>query len=306
MTMIKPISEWTHHDLQNLIRDQVQESLNLDYKASASLDKANQKKINEFSKDVAAFANSAGGRIIYGIVEEGHLPTAIDDGVTDPTITREWIEQKLQSTIRPRVQGLIIRQIDLPKGGRSFVIEIPAATTFAPHMSEDQKYYRRYNFESVAMQDYEVKDAMRRSSAPDLFVDVRWLNVEATIDGSATTCMIFIGNRSSEPALYSSVSVWIDKSVTIQQHDDWRLEDSASYRLAGQTYPIQLLHRNLIVPHHQPVFKEKEWNIGSFKFVFHRTAICKLGWRVEAPGNVNEKWGTFHLDSGRVLWSQDD
>lgn len=303
--MNRPVADWTHDDLLALIRDQVQESLTLDYKSAASLNKSDQKKINELSKDVAAFANSAGGRIIYGIVEDKQkkLPVSTD-GVVDPVITREWIEQKLQSTIRPKVQGIIIVPIAVPTGGWAFVIDIPAATTFAPHMSEDHKYYRRYNFESVAMEDYEVKDAMRRSSSPDLFIDIRWTDVEASDDGAVALCLVFIGNRTSEPALYSSVSLWVDEAVKVVEHAEWK-KDRGAYTDAGQQYPIQLFHRNLVVPHHQPIFKEKEWNIAAMGFVFERAKVYKLGWRVEAPGSIAEKWGSFHLEGRRVVWTQE-
>lgn len=47
-------------DLQNLIDSEVEENLNLDYKAAGALEK-NPKKKDEVSKDVSAMANSAGG-----------------------------------------------------------------------------------------------------------------------------------------------------------------------------------------------------------------------------------------------------
>ena len=54
---------WDEDDLLELVKDQVQESLNLDYKDSRALDKTPQ-KIAQLSKDVSAFANSAGGVLI--------------------------------------------------------------------------------------------------------------------------------------------------------------------------------------------------------------------------------------------------
>lgn len=49
--------EWNLDALNNLIKNKVEENLNLDYKAAGSLEK-NDKKTNEISKDVSAFANS--------------------------------------------------------------------------------------------------------------------------------------------------------------------------------------------------------------------------------------------------------
>jgi hypothetical protein len=50
-------------DLDQLIKDGVEESLTLDFKASGALAK-DSRKSDEMCKDVSALANSAGGQII--------------------------------------------------------------------------------------------------------------------------------------------------------------------------------------------------------------------------------------------------
>jgi len=85
--------EWEEEDIEALIRDGVQESLRLDYKRCAALDKRNPKSKADLSKDVSAFANSAGGTLVYGVVEDNHLPTTIDVGFDPSEVTREWVEQ---------------------------------------------------------------------------------------------------------------------------------------------------------------------------------------------------------------------
>lgn len=160
------IETWTEQNLQDLIQNQIQESLTLDYKQSGSLEN-NERNKKEISKDVAAFANSAGGMIIYGIEETGHLPTRIDGGI-DATDKREWLEQVIDSRIHPRINGIIIKQIDLTTGTNraAFVVKIPIGTT--AHQSHDLKYYRRYNFRSVPMYDHEIKMLISRFKEPKL------------------------------------------------------------------------------------------------------------------------------------------
>lgn len=68
-------SPTTVRDIEELIKAQVQESLNLDYKRSNSI---SNKSRAEIAKDVSAFANSDGGLIIYGVEEKDHLPVKID------------------------------------------------------------------------------------------------------------------------------------------------------------------------------------------------------------------------------------
>ena len=128
----------------------MQESLNLDYKGCESLDKRNPKSKKDLSKDVSAFANSAGGVIIYGVIETNHVPTAIDSGYDHTNITREWLEQVINSTIQRRIEGIRIKQIELRKSNSGrviYVVSIPQSKR-APHIAEDHIFYKRFNYQS--------------------------------------------------------------------------------------------------------------------------------------------------------------
>jgi predicted HTH transcriptional regulator len=65
------IRNWDEAYLNELIKSGEKESLTLEYKSSSSL-KNQDKEKNERAKDVSAFANSAGGVILYGILEDKH------------------------------------------------------------------------------------------------------------------------------------------------------------------------------------------------------------------------------------------
>jgi predicted HTH transcriptional regulator len=125
--------------INRLIADGIEESINLDYKASPALAR-DSGSTNELCKDVSAFANSAGGQIVYGVAEDRttRKPTAGDPGVTDPKITREWLEQILNSKIQPRISGVRTAAIDNKKGGAIFVITIPP-NQVGPHQAPRQK-----------------------------------------------------------------------------------------------------------------------------------------------------------------------
>lgn len=162
---MKNANDWDEAYLLEFIRVGEQESLTLDYKASAGLTKTDKTR-NDLSKDVSAFANSAGGFLVYGMLEDKHKPTAIDVGVDRNTITKEWLESVIKSVIQPVVDDLVIKQIDLPNKGAgkvAYVVQIAPATSRAPHQANDHRYYKRFNFESTPMEDYEVRDLMRRS-----------------------------------------------------------------------------------------------------------------------------------------------
>jgi predicted HTH transcriptional regulator len=162
---MKPANDWDEAYLQELIRVGEQEGLRLDYKASAALDKTDGKK-NEVSKDVSAFANSAGGYLVYGMLENKHVPTSIDGGVDRNLITKGWLESVIKSRISPIIEDFAVKQVSLPSKGPdqvAYIVEIAQATSRAPHQAYDHRYYKRYNYESTPMEDYEVRDLMRRS-----------------------------------------------------------------------------------------------------------------------------------------------
>jgi predicted HTH transcriptional regulator len=140
-------------DLEKLIRDQVQESVHLDYKQSEAL--SVQRKPTEIVKDVSSFANSDGGVLIYGIVEKDHLPVRIDDGSDHADITRERIEQLLLSNIQPRV-AFEVAQIPLSADRSVFAVRVLRSTRVHQN-SVDKKYYKRFNFLAQPMEDYETE-----------------------------------------------------------------------------------------------------------------------------------------------------
>jgi hypothetical protein len=163
---------WSQGKIQSYISNQIQESLTLDYKAADALMKTDNKK-KEITKDVSAMANSAGGILIYGIreyIEAGkeHLPEKLDP-VNQSEIPKEWIEQVI-STIHPKIEGIIITPVPIDNSGNLvvYIVEIPQGKT--AYQAADKRYYKRYNFLSSPMDDYEIKDVIGRNQCPRIKV----------------------------------------------------------------------------------------------------------------------------------------
>jgi hypothetical protein len=158
--------DWGEQDLVELISLKQEENLQLDFKRAESLDSTDKKK-TEISKDVSAFANSAGGTIVYGISESAQEPRYAEtlSPINPAKYPKEWLEQIINSRIQPRIQEVLINPVDLGSscpGQYAYVVCIPQSTT--AHQASDHRYYKRYNFESVAMEDYEVRQTMERAS----------------------------------------------------------------------------------------------------------------------------------------------
>jgi hypothetical protein len=154
----------TKKDLENLIKNKIEEGSELEYKSSGALEKSDKAK-SEIAKDVSAMANAVGGLIIYGIKESGHVPREITP-IDRNKFSKEWLEQVINSGIGPKIEGLKIISISVnDEDGSAYVVEIPQGNT-AHQNNVDCKYYRRYNFEAVPMKDYEIRDVMNRAKHP--------------------------------------------------------------------------------------------------------------------------------------------
>ena len=151
---------WDQDRVEQYISQGIEESLNLDYKAADALARDKKKEIR---KDVSAMANSDGGIIIYGLTEDTsnrHLPGSLDP-IDRNTISKEWLEQVI-SNIRPKIEGVIIHPVTIndSKTDVVYVVKIPRSHT--AHQASDKRYYKRFNFQSVPMEDYEIRDVMGR------------------------------------------------------------------------------------------------------------------------------------------------
>lgn len=159
----------TEEDIKQLISLKVEESIHLDFKQSDSLGKNDKKKL-ELAKDVSAFANSAGGFIVYGLIEKNHVADSLSF-IDGDKITKEWIEQVIQTRIQRKIEGLKITPVrinnDLQKS--IYIIKIPESS-LAPHMTSDKRFYKRYNFESVQMEEYEIRNLYNRKEKTNLVI----------------------------------------------------------------------------------------------------------------------------------------
>ena len=204
------MSEYNLKYLHSLIENKVEENLNLDYKASGSLDKQNN-KTTEISKDVSAMANSDGGILIFGIQEDKvnkHLPEKIDP-INRREFSKEWLEQIIQDKIRPRISNFKIYPIDIDNDNVVYVVEIKKSNT--AHQASDKKYYKRFNFQSTAMYDYEIRDILNRNKNPELTIRFELTNQNKTLVVKAI-------NVGSVFAQYVNVKLTIPKRVLKESH----------------------------------------------------------------------------------------
>lgn len=168
MSSLLDKTEFTQQDILDIISSRTEESINIDFKDARALSSGDGKEI---SKDISAFANSDGGLIFYGINENNHVASDLSF-VDGNKYNKEWLENKITTNIQQRIDNLLIIPVrfddDISK--TIYVVKIPKSTN-SPHINGDKKYYRRFNFKSVPMEEYEVRDSYLRVNGSKVVID---------------------------------------------------------------------------------------------------------------------------------------
>ncbi|MEH2420158.1 MAG: ATP-binding protein [Nostoc sp.] len=308
---MKDAWDWEEEDIELLIQTGVQESLTLDYKRCESLDKRNPNRKKDLSKDVSAFANSAGGVIVYGVIEINHLPTGIDSGYDPKDITREWLEQVINSTIQRRIDDVKIKQIELKKSNSGrviYVVSIPQSKR-APHMAEDHIFYKRFNYQSIPMEEYEVRDIGNRADAPDLslqfFLESNAVDIEFEEDKEFSKPIILnalITNESIAPAMFYIVRLFFDKQLTVLNSGGFGFNSEQTLQIGDMAFIANSYSRNYSVPGAMPVWQGVRFKICDPHF---QIAVPKingdmsyaLAWSIDSLGMQQKLRGAFLIVS---------
>lgn len=180
-------SFWTETDIIEF-RGQ-EESLRLEFKSGALLDKPESAWVADLSREMSAFANTEGGILILGMREEksGKRRVASDtDGVSDQ-LTRDQLQRKLEGNLFPYLSGIRVHRVrvsSLP-GRAVFVLDIPAGTT--AYQANDGRYYGRSEFEVKYLPDHEIRVRMARGKVARACLSLRLRNVILSSERQAET-----------------------------------------------------------------------------------------------------------------------
>ncbi len=158
------LNDLTPAHIEDLIESEVPESLALDYKQQLPRGQSEEKR--EFLYDVTALANSAGGDLIYGIMErrdDDDKATGVPDRLLGTRIANLQEEEiRLSSYIRdciaPKLIGSVVRSIRCSDGD-ALVVRVPASRS-KPHMvtmGGVDRFYKRTGTVSHKMSWDEIR-----------------------------------------------------------------------------------------------------------------------------------------------------
>ncbi len=273
---------WTENKLQSFIKGEIEESLTLEYKSAEALDKNDYKK-KEITKDVSAMANAAGGLLIYGISEfaetdKRHLPEKITP-VNRTDFPREWVEQIINA-IRPRIDGIVIHSVNLSSGENDavYIIEIPQSNT--AHQASDHRYYKRFNFQSVPMEDYEVRDVMFREQTPVIVLNFL---IEITSSDNQILCNLIIQARNVGSSFAQYIACLLDVPVVVLQE----IKNKINVKDGGKYYRHRLFNLN------------QEFGDENFKASFPLLRNMSMSWKIPLKEDLTE----FDKNALEMKWT---
>jgi hypothetical protein len=313
-------SQWTEADLRRLITDQVKESVTLDYKQSRSLGRGDHEK-NELSKDVSAMANSAGGVLIYGVDMDGHLPMGIDEGLDPGIISKESLEDTIGSRIQRRIDGLLINQVELSSapGRVAYVVVVPQSLR-VPHMAFDHRFYRRANFKSEPMEEFEVREVATRREVPDLTLSPYLIPDPVVLPASTEEFGNFelyfgIGNEAEMPAEHALIRLWLDTRLRIVTGSSWLQHAEQTRRdFGGHGIDTRRLRLVWKPPEQIPIWKGLEQQLPIITLqVLRRSFVGYVEWQVDSPrmppatGQLKIASNGSHITLGpidKTLWTE--
>ena len=149
MILSKPLGQISKEDLESVVAAQVPEGQQIEYKQALPGNADGEKK--EFLADVSSFANSAGGHLVYGVLEKRDasgkttgLPEGIN-GLAGVNAGAEILrlENVIRDGIEPRLPAARLRQVDGFAAGPVIVIEVPRSWA-SPHVVKFANHGRFY------------------------------------------------------------------------------------------------------------------------------------------------------------------
>lgn len=250
-------------DILSLVALHAEEGLQLAFKKVEEILPVTDTKLNKLVCDVAAFANTTGGTIIFGIEKKRRRASQILYNIEE-----QYPVLLIQNTLNTRIQKRIeILSVELVQTGNSqtesvLVITIPESKN-APHMAYDNLFYKRYNRKSVPMEEYEVRMAYGKLSKTSLeFVGIFNTNgIPTLVNGKFTSVMFLprfmIRNTGNVIEKYYKFEIGIPSALC---DDNYYALNSYFSRHEGQ-------HNVYSIPCKTPLFQDELHTISEAKLV---------------------------------------
>jgi hypothetical protein len=180
--------------------------------------------------------------IVYGMAEDGHIPTAISP-INALEFSKEWLENIIISNVQPRIDGLHINPVQLADSGVAYAITVPQSYT--AHQAADKRYYKRFNFQSVPMEHYEVQAAMNRAKTPIVDVLIESHCESRTAELHRYSLKVLLHNKGAVTAKNMKLIIGIPAMLKAET-SGFHAAGTSSWFAGGMDHVIRTNTRRLI------------------------------------------------------------
>ena len=186
-------------DLELLVTQSERESIHLDYKQAINPSTAGK---SELVKHVVGMANTEGGYIIFGIKEDKKdgIPIKLD-GI-DPSVGSQKVDEWIENVVNPHISPRVLVKIRTIKISDKIatILWIPQSSR-RPHMStyeNDFRIYRRYNTQTLAASETEIREMYTRSNRMENIRD-DFLKERKLLDVTSNDFALTVNSRELLP-----------------------------------------------------------------------------------------------------------
>ncbi len=184
--MSKPVGEWDEAYILSLPKEnnviERKGSKKLDLRAGADENGV----LDELAKQLSAFANTGGGKLIYGLKDDG----TVDSGGVSTQVkngTKEWLERRIPEITDYEILGFNVHEFEpkspgsqIQHGKAIYIVDVPDSDR-APHQStRDMKYYVRLGSQSLPASHKLIEDIRNRQKHPNVSLADIKLEISAT------------------------------------------------------------------------------------------------------------------------------
>ncbi|HBS88695.1 MAG: hypothetical protein A2W91_18815 [Bacteroidetes bacterium GWF2_38_335] len=240
-------------DLEKLVEIRAEESLSLEFVNGSELNPASESKTGRITILISAFANTAGGTIIYGIETRKKRASGFSF-VNGNEVSKEWLEQLASSRITKNIPGLKIHSVAFDNDPLKsvFVIIVPDSP-LAPHMNHDYRFYKRSGFKEHIMEEHEVRMKYLQTNVAEIefFGVINTNGIPLMNDGKLSSMSFY------PKFLIRNISKNIEHSYKTEISVPADLYDSSFTYLQEYFVRHDGNHNVFSVPNRSPLFQEE-------------------------------------------------
>ncbi|MGJ7040441.1 AlbA family DNA-binding domain-containing protein [Shinella sp. BE166] len=195
------------------------------------------------AKACSAFANSAGGVLVFGVVAVNRDGVDQATGLTPIENIRRAetsVRDAAADLLQPRHDGIRVASIySSPDADDGFlVVDVPRSDR-RPHRSEargQKEYFKRIGSRSYPMEHYDIEDAFRRTSSPSLLLRVSTVQQFSVGSEAVFTMILGLENDSQVSAKSISLQIWDRKGHVFNPETIQPVPDLTSTHYQGRQH----------------------------------------------------------------------